>query len=268
MICFPHAKINIGLRIIEKRSDGFHNLETIFYPITDLYDSLEIVKSKEFKFDSSGILIDGDSGNNLCVKAYNILKEKYNITPVHIHLQKNIPFGAGLGGGSADAAFTLKMLNEIFELNLSTKTLEELALQLGSDCPFFIESKPVFAEAQGEKFSPILLNLSEYWIVLVNPNIHVSTAEAYGGVKPYKSNKKLNEIFPTNIKEWKGVIVNDFEKTVFKNHPKIAELKQTLYDLGANYSTMSGSGSTVFGIFKNKPQIPEYIPTIFVGKLS
>jgi len=267
MICFPNAKINIGLRIIEKRADGFHNIESVFYPIKGLYDSLEWIESNKISFDISGLKIDGPIENNLCVKAWQLLHNKFNIPPIHIHLHKNIPFGAGLGGGSADAAFMLTTLNEYFELNCSTNDLEKIALTLGSDCPFFIKNKTAFAEKQGEVFSNININLSDYWLVLANPNIHVSTKEAYAGVTPKKRNTTLLYDFPNDILSWKDSVINDFEDSVFKNYPKIKELKDLFYSSNAIYASMSGSGSTVFGIFETKPNFNTNIPIIWEGKL-
>lgn len=251
MITFPNAKINIGLNITEKRPDGYHNLETIFYPI-ELCDSLEFVRNEEMKFNSSGLIIDGNSQNNLIIKAYNLLKEEFNLPNIAIHLHKAIPMGAGLGGGSADAAFMLKMLNEKFELGLSSQDLEKRAVKLGADCPFFISNKPVLAKGIGNIFEPTTINLSGYHIVLIKPEVHVSTAEAYGGCKPQRWTTPLEVAIKRPITEWKDCIFNDFEKTVFVVHPELAEIKSWLYDKGAIYAAMSGSGSTIYGIFKKE----------------
>ena len=268
MICFPNAKINIGLRVIEKRSDGFHNIETVFYPIHGLYDCLEFFESKELQFENTGLVIDASIEKNLCVKAWRILNEKYSIPSIRMHLHKNIPFGAGLGGGSADAAFLLVALNTYFSLGLQIQELEQLALQLGSDCPFFIQNTPIFAEGRGEIFTKCTVDLKNYYIVLANPAIHVSTAEAYGGVIPYTRANTLLQDFPNSITHWKGIIENDFEKSVFKTHPKIEELKYYFYSIGALYAAMSGSGSTVFAIFEQEPCVAEHIPIIWKGFLQ
>ena len=251
MITFPNSKINIGLNITEKRSDGYHNLETIFYPI-DLCDSLEFVKSEETRFNCTGLKIEGEQDNNLILKAYRLLKEEFDLPNIDIHLHKLIPMGAGLGGGSADAAFMLKMLNEEFKLNLSSQELQQRAVKLGADCPFFIDNKAVLAKGIGNIFEPTNVDLKGYYIVLIKPDVHVSTAEAYGGCKPQRWETPLEEAIQRPIEEWKDYIFNDFEKTVFVAHPELAKIKEMLYAKGAIYAAMSGSGSTIYGIFKNK----------------
>ena len=248
MISFPNAKINIGLNITEKRPDGYHNLETIFYPI-ELCDALEFVESEENKFAYSGFNIDGETDNNLIIKAYRLLKKEFNLPKINIHLHKAIPMGAGLGGGSADAAFMLKMLNEEFKLGLSPEELQQKASLLGADCAFFVENKPTLAKGIGNIFEPTEVNLEGYHIVLVKPDVHVSTAEAYGGCKPQRWTTPLETAIKRPIAEWKNCIFNDFEKTVFVAHPELAEIKKMLYDKGAIYAAMSGSGSTIYGIF-------------------
>ena len=248
MITFPNAKINIGLNITERRPDGYHNLETIFYPI-ELCDSLEFVESPQIKFNCSGFTIDGEAQNNLIIKAYNLLKKEFDIPNIDIHLHKSIPMGAGLGGGSADAAFMLKMLNEEFNLGLSITELQSKAVKLGADCPFFIENKPVLAKGIGNEFEPTEISLKNYNIVLIKPEIHVSTAEAYGGCKPRKWEIPLEEAIKQPIEKWKELIFNDFEKTVFIAHPELAAIKEMMYEKGAIYAAMSGSGSTIYGIF-------------------
>jgi 4-diphosphocytidyl-2-C-methyl-D-erythritol kinase len=253
MLTFPNAKINIGLRITEKRPDGYHNLESLFYPVKGLYDCIEIGEAKELTFENTGLYIDAPMEKNLCVKAWHLMNEHYNITPIRIHLHKVIPFGAGLGGGSADAAFMLTALNEYFNLNITIEKLEELALQLGSDCPFFIQNQPKFVAGRGEIFTPTPIDLTGYYIVLANPQIHVSTAQAYAGVKPYKREKSLFQEIDSNPRNWQGVIENDFEQSVFARYPTIEKLKNNMYAAGAVYAAMSGSGSTVFGIFEQKP---------------
>jgi 4-diphosphocytidyl-2-C-methyl-D-erythritol kinase len=250
MVSFPNAKINLGLNIIEKRSDGYHNIESVFYPVT-WCDALEMVKSDSFSYNSSGLVIPGNQENNLILKAFRILESEGFIVDksVSIHLHKVLPMGAGIGGGSADGAFALKMLNELFELNLTINQLEKFAEQLGSDCPFFIENKPKFCFGKGTEFEEIDLDLKGKQIVLVNPQIHISTAEAYAGVKPCRPDVSLKEIISSPITDWQDVLKNDFEKKIIENHPKIGVVKDLLYKLGANYASMTGSGSTVFGIF-------------------
>ena len=249
MIVFPNAKINIGLNVVEKRPDGFHNIESIFYPVMELFDVLEIIKADKLQFSSSGITIPGNEADNLCLKAFGLLKADFNISPVHIHLHKVIPIGAGLGGGSADAAFTLKALNQLFELHLTEEQLIEYARKLGSDCAFFIKNKPVYAFGKGDEFEPIELDLSKLDIKIEYPNIHVGTAEAYAGVVPKPSIKKLKELIQLPISEWKNVLKNDFEDSILPNHPQIKALKEKFYNEGAIYASMTGSGSAVFGIF-------------------
>ena len=253
MVCFPNAKINLGLNIVSRRPDGYHNLETIFYPIA-IKDALEVVPAVEKKgsFKQSGIPVDGTPEQNLVMKAYSLLKKEFSIPEADIYLRKNIPFGAGLGGGSADAAFMLKILNNFAELNLSDEKLENLAAQIGADCPFFIQNKPVFATGIGNIFTPIDLSLKDYCIVLIKPDIHVSTKEAYAMVTPKQASIPLTEIIKTPIETWKDTMLNDFEASVFPQHPAIKEIKEKLYDFGAIYSSMSGSGSSVFGIFKEE----------------
>jgi 4-diphosphocytidyl-2-C-methyl-D-erythritol kinase len=272
VLCFPNAKINLGLNVVAKRPDGFHNIETIFYPIP-LCDALEISKSESnqaYQFSSSGIPINIDDSDNIVVKAFELIREEYQIPGTAIHLHKNIPFGAGLGGGSADAAFMIKMLNDEYQLNLSTEKMEELACQLGSDCPFFISNAPVFAEGKGEIFSPAKVNLSGYYILLIKPDIHISTPEAYRGVSPKASEQALQKLIERPVEEWKECIFNDFEDSIFPNHPELAQLKEQLYEEGAVYAAMSGSGSTIFGLFKSEPMINESWKKHFywIGKLG
>lgn len=252
MIVFPNAKINIGLNVVSKREDGYHNLETIFFPLK-LADALEFVESEETKLTTSGIPIEGLPGQNLILKAYHLLQADFNLPPLHFHLHKVIPFGAGLGGGSSDAAFTLKMLNELYKLGLTYQNLESYAAKIGADCPFFIQNKPTFATGIGDKFHDIEINLSDYEIVILKPNISVSTVEAYKNVIPRNPKFRLTEIIKTPVSDWKNMIINDFEKSVFQKHPQIGELKQLLYDSGAGFASMSGSGSAVFGIFRSLP---------------
>lgn len=251
MITFPNAKINLGLNIVSRREDGYHNIESCFYPIP-WHDCLEVIEAASFAFHSYGLAIPGDSSSNLCVKAYELLKADFNIPPVEIHLLKNIPMGAGLGGGSADGAFTLKMLNNLFQLGLSTLQVEAYALQLGSDCPFFIKNQPAIAKGRGEELEVIDLNLSGYCLAIHNPDIHVSTKEAYSGINIEQSDTSIQEIINRPIESWKDSLLNNFEPSIFPNHPEIARLKKEMYDAGAIYASMTGSGSTVFGLFEEK----------------
>ena len=256
MIIFPTAKINIGLNIIERRADGYHNLETIFYPV-EIKDALEIIESDKLSFESSGLEIPGRIEDNLCMKGYHLLKKDFDLPPIKIHLHKHIPIGAGLGGGSADAAFFIRLLNQNFNLNLNDEQMMEYARKLGADCAFFIRNKPVFAFDKGEEFEPIKLDLSNYKIVVVMPPVHVSTAEAYGGVKPALVKDSLMELITLPVNEWRSHIKNDFEASIFKNHPAIRGVKASLYEAGALYASMSGSGSSVFGIFESTPDLSE-----------
>lgn len=252
MIVFPNAKINIGLNVVSKREDGYHNLETIFFPVK-FADALEFAEARETSLSVSGIQMHGDPEQNLVLKAYHLMQTDHNLPPLQFHLHKVIPFGAGLGGGSSDAAFTLKMLNDYFKLEVSQQKLELYAAQIGADCPFFLLNKPTFATGIGNKFHNIELNLTDYEIIILKPDINVSTPEAYKNVIPRNPKFRLTEIIKTPVSDWKNLIVNDFEKSVFPKYPQIAELKQLLYDLGAEFASMSGSGSAVFGIFRHLP---------------
>ncbi len=250
MVSFPNCKINLGLHITGKRPDGYHNLETIFYPI-NLKDVLEIVPSENFEFTVSGLPVNGNENDNLCAKAYYLLKKDFpSLPPINMWLHKHIPMGAGLGGGSSDGAFTLKLLNEKFLLNLSTDQLIGYALQLGSDCPFFIINKPCFASGRGEILEPFELNLLDYSFVLVCPKIHISTAWAFSQINPQPSTKSLKEIINQPIEKWKNELQNDFEKAALKKFPEMNDIKENLYRTGALYASMSGSGSAFYGIFK------------------
>ncbi len=252
MLTFPNCKINLGLHVISKRSDGYHNLETIFFPLAQ-QDALEIIAADQLSFKATGLPISGNDEDNLCLKAYQLLKGNFPELPaVAIHLHKTIPMGAGLGGGSADGAFMLTLLNKKFNLGLTQPQLIAYALQLGSDCPFFIINKPCFAEGRGEILSPINLNLADYSICLVNPGIHVSTKEAFSKIQPKQPNKSILEIIQQPVNTWKDELINDFEKPVFEHYPTIAAIKQKLYETGAVYASMTGSGSTVFALFEKE----------------
>ena len=265
MITYPNAKINLGLNIVEKRPDGYHNLETVFYPI-NLQDALEVTDLEgegEYALKVSGTPIEGELDNNLVVKAYRLLKKDFpNMGPINIHMYKHIPTGAGLGGGSADAAFMLKLLNDKFKLNLSTEKLEEYAAILGADCAFFIQNKPVFASGIGNIFEEINLSLKGYYLVLVKPDIFVSTKDAFANISPMKPIHSLKEIIRMPVETWRATMKNDFEDSVFKKFPEIAAIKDKLYDMGAIYASMSGSGSSVFGIFREQV---EHVDEVFSG---
>lgn len=253
MITFPNAKINLGLNIVEKRPDGYHNLETVFFPI-NLQDALEVKpleeEGKDYKISMKGNVLDCNPDDNLVVKAYKLLKHDFNLAPVDIHLFKHIPSGAGLGGGSSDCAFMIKMLNEKFSLGLSLEKMEEYAAKLGADCAFFVRNEPVFATGIGNIFEPVRLSLADYYIVLVKPDIFVSTRDAFSKIKPHRPELSLKEIIKMPVEKWKNVMVNDFEDSVFALYPEIAAIKDKMYDLGAVYASMSGSGSSVYGLFR------------------
>lgn len=252
MISFPGCKINLGLHILFKRDDNYHEVETVMYPIP-LQDILEVVPSEELTFNSSGLPIPGEVSENLCLKAYHLLKDEFALPPVHIHLHKIIPMGGGLGGGSSNGASTLKLLNELFNLQLTTPILKEKAAKLGSDCAFFIENNPQICTGRGELTESIAIDLSQYYLKIVNIGIHISTAEAYGGVSPKKPTRSLSETLGQDISMWKEHLRNDFEEGVFMNHPALEAVKQKLYKEGAAYASMTGSGSTLFGIYKVEP---------------
>jgi 4-diphosphocytidyl-2-C-methyl-D-erythritol kinase len=248
MICFPNAKINIGLNVVSVRPDGFRNLESCFYPVP-WTDALEMVPAATLQFDLSGIPVPGSPETNLCLKAFQMLQADYGLPPVAMHLLKQIPIGAGLGGGSADAAFALRLLNALFGLQLEPEVLEAYARRLGSDCAFFIRSKPVFATGRGDVFQPLPLDLGGYRCLLVYPGLHISTAEAYGLVVPQKPPAPLYDLLQQDISTWKDGVGNDFETALFPRYPQLAQVKEQLYALGALYAAMSGSGSTLFGLF-------------------
>lgn len=255
MITFPNAKINLGLQITEKLPNGYHAINTCFYPI-HIQDVLEFIESKKTQFSSSGIAIPGDAKSNLVLKAYQLLKKDFNLPNIDIHLLKNIPIGAGLGGGSADAAFMLKALNDHFQLFLDDSFLETYAEKLGSDCPFFISNQPAYATGTGTELEPFDLDLKGYWMALINPGIHISTANAYSGVTPKAAESDIREILKTkDFAVWQKELINDFEDSVFAKAPAIADIKKSILEQGASYAAMSGSGSSVFGIFEQEPQL-------------
>lgn len=260
MLVFPNIKINLGLSITEKRPDGYHNLETVFYPVA-LEDALEIRTSpntdRKFTLHQYGMEIAGNPEENLVVKAYSLLDREFHLPPVEIHLYKHIPSGAGLGGGSSDAAFMLKSLNDYFQLGLSEERLEVYAATLGADCAFFIKNKPTYAEGIGNLFSPVELSLSGYQIMIVKPDVFVSTREAFANIHPHRPEYPVKEVIRRPVAEWKDTLLNDFEASVFPCHPIIGEIKEKLYQQGAIYAAMSGSGSSVFGLFAPEIALPE-----------
>jgi 4-diphosphocytidyl-2-C-methyl-D-erythritol kinase len=267
MIAFPNCKINIGLHILRKRPDNYHDIETIFYPV-GLCDVLEILPSKksEISFNTTGISIDNSSGN-LCVKAYQLIKNDFPYLPaVSIHLHKVIPVGAGLGGGSSDAIATLQLLIKIFSLEISAEQLLVYALMLGSDCPFFLLNKPALATGRGEILSPLEALLKGYHIVIAFPHIHCNTAKAFSSVKPYLSNESLKILYNKPVNVWSNSVINDFEESVFIEHPAIQNIKQLFYNAGAEYASLSGSGSSVYGLFKKEVPVFNLPEEYFVYK--
>lgn len=276
MVVFPNCKINIGLNILDKRPDGFHNLETVFYPIP-LKDALEVIYTKEDQsqqiiFTQSGISIDAKEEDNLCIKAWHLLKKDFPQLPaVQMHLHKAIPMGAGLGGGSADAAFTLQLLDEKFNLGLSTGQLINYSLTLGSDCPFFIINKPCYATGRGEVLEPLDISLSGYQLVLINPGIHINTGWAFTQLKNQASansglSKNLQHFITEPVQSWPNTIVNDFEVPVFSAHPQLQKIKEELYLQGAVYAAMSGSGSTIYGLFEKNTAVQLNTSSSFFAK--
>ena len=268
MITFPIAKINLGLNVVERRPDGYHNLETVFYPV-NIKDALELTMMNT-KFPSpvdcdikvSNLNVEGDEQRNLVVRAYQLLKCDFPQMPrVHAHLYKVIPTQAGMGGGSSDCAYTIRLLNEMFTLGLTEQRMIEYAAQLGADCAFFILSRPSYAEGIGERLVPVSLDLSSYYIGVVRPDIPVSTREAFSLIKPVKPAKCCRDVVLQPIETWRDELSNDFEQSVFALHPEIEAIKQRLYNLGAVYAAMSGSGSAVFGIFQDPIEISKHFPS-------
>ncbi|MEO8770548.1 MAG: 4-(cytidine 5'-diphospho)-2-C-methyl-D-erythritol kinase [Ferruginibacter sp.] len=269
MISFPNCKINIGLQIIGKRPDGYHDLQTIFYPI-EIKDAIEIIDAPQkdaISFSTSGINIDGNAENNLCVKAYHLLQKDFPQLPaIDMHLHKTIPMGAGVGGGSADAAFTLQLLNKKYVLGLDLAALSKYALILGSDCPFFLINTPCFASGRGEILEEISLDLSAYKIILVNPGIHINTGWAFSVLEKSTKHEDLKDSIAKPINEWHDLIGNDFEAPVFKAHPEIKSIKADLYAVGALYAAMSGSGSSIYGIFEKNAVVDLNFPPHYFHK--
>lgn len=255
MIVFPNCKINLGLEILRKRPDGYHDLQTIFYPV-DHNDILEFVEAPSFHFQSSGLPIANDPAANLCVKAYQLMKQKFPDLPaINMHLHKQIPMGAGLGGGSSDGAYTLKALDQYFGTGLSEQDLIDMALQLGSDCPFFIINRPVAAFGRGEIMEPVELSLAGYTLVMIHPGIHVSTKDAFAGIVPCETGIDMKKKILEPVELWKHWLVNQFEASVGFKYPLIMDIKTMLYEQGAVYASMSGSGSVVFGLFRSIPSL-------------
>lgn len=286
MITFPIAKINLGLNIVEKRSDGYHNLETVFYPLP-IHDAIEIHEmdngfpsSVNCDLKVSNMAIDGDEQKNLVVKAYNLMAERFALPRLHVHLHKAIPSQAGLGGGSSDAAYMLTMLNREYRLGLQDEELIHLAKRLGADCPFFVNPQPSYATGIGELLTPITLDLSSYHIVVIKPNIAVSTAEAFRNIVPKAPKKRCADIVRQPVETWRTELLNDFESSIFVQHSELRRIKEMLYGTGALYASMSGSGSSIYGIYQEKPQeedlrqasekasLSSCIQTTIVAKLS
>jgi len=268
MIVFPGAKINIGLHVTGKRRDGYHTIESVFYPIP-LCDILEIVFSEGevgFNLEVTGIELPGNVSDNLCSKAYKLFSAEHPLPHARAALHKIIPAGAGLGGGSSDGSHALLLLNELAGGPISTQKLTEMASSLGSDCPFFIRNKPAFVTGRGEILEPVSLDLGGLYAMLVHPRIHVPTAEAYSLVQPKQPNVSLRELHHLPLGEWRGIVKNDFEEGIFRVHPEIKELKEHLYACGAIYASMSGSGSSVFGLFPDEPEVPSSFSKYFVWK--
>lgn len=268
MLLLPNCKINIGLNIVSKRSDGYHNLETVFFPIP-LRDNLEFKEIENedvpYRLVSGGVPIEGKPEDNLIVKVYLDMKAEFNLPALELSLYKNIPMGAGLGGGSSDAAAMMKGLNEAYNLQLSAEDMEKRLAKFGADCPFFVRNKPAYATGIGDELTNCNVSLKDKFIVLVKPDVFVSTKEAYAHVTPKLPAIPLAEAIKLPIETWKEQIVNDFEQSVFPFHPELPVIKQTLYDMGAVYASMSGSGSTMYGIFNRPtPEANEVFDKCFV----
>lgn len=261
MISFPNCKINFGLRVLEKRKDGFHNIDTILIPVP-WFDVLEVVKSEELSFQANGISIDESKKENLVVQAYRMLKRDFSLPPVNLFLLKNIPVGAGLGGGSADAAFAIKLLNEKFDLQISAQKQKKYAAKIGSDCAFFIDNKTGKATGRGEVMEEISFSLKGFHLLILKPEININTAEAYSWLDDYRTQnifsfakKSLTDLVKLPPNYWKQNVVNDFEDVVFLRHPKLKKIKEQLYQCHATFALMSGSGSSFFALFENETQL-------------
>lgn len=269
MISFPNAKINIGLNIIEKREDGYHDIQSLMYP-AGLRDALEVIENTDqdaerITITTSGLNIPGDVTDNLCYYAYHLIAADYPLPNVKVHLHKHIPIGAGLGGGSSDASFFIRLLNDKFELGLSWGEMHHYARQLGSDCSFFISNKPAFAEGKGDQYESMNISLAGYHVVLVYPDVLINTAKAYSGVQPKMPLRSLeNDLLNLPIEQWQEFIHNDFEDSIFPEYPELKAIKEKLLAEGAVYASMSGSGSTLYGIFKSKTDLKEKFKGCFV----
>jgi 4-diphosphocytidyl-2-C-methyl-D-erythritol kinase len=265
MILLPPCKINLGLRILRKREDGFHELESCFYPV-QLHDMLEVIPAGtgDSVFTFSGITIDAPLESNLVYRAWRLLSALYKLPAIRLHLHKQIPMGAGLGGGSADGSYTLKILSEIFDLHLSPEALHHYATELGSDCAFFMKEEACMAYGRGEVLRPLQLSLAGWYIVLVKPDIHISTQEAFRSIRPSVPVNNLEDLLKLPLSEWKDLVCNDFEAPVFLKYPQIRHIKEELYRNGAEFALMSGSGSAVFGLFRDKPGLKEHFHGNFV----
>jgi 4-diphosphocytidyl-2-C-methyl-D-erythritol kinase len=259
MVLFPNAKINLGLSVTKKRSDGYHNIQTVLCPVP-LCDALELVQSADsrFRFHTSGLKIPGDAAGNLCMKAWELLQKAFSLPPVRIHLHKAIPMGAGLGGGSSDGAFMIRLIDQFFELGLSVEAMEAYARQLGSDCPFFIRNAPAIAEGKGDYPVPLQVDLSGKYLVIVKPDVHISTGDAYAAIKPAQPEINTAEIVGRPVEEWRNLLTNDFERVLINKFPEIGRIKSKLYEHGALFALMSGSGSAVYGIFDQKVELEKY----------
>ena len=271
MITFPIAKINLGLNVVEKRPDGYHNLQTVFYPVP-VKDALEVFTMDDaFPSDVdcdlkvTNISIDGDEQRNLVVRAYNLLKSDFPALPrCHAHLWKGIPTQAGMGGGSSDCAYMIRLLNEMFHLGLSEQQMIDYAARLGADGAFFIKNGPCYAEGIGERLEDIQLDLSGWHIAVVRPDIPVPTKEAFSRIRPHFPVKNCRDIVMQPVETWRDQLVNDFEESVFALHPEIGLVKEKLYKMGATYAAMSGSGSALFGLFRNRPEaLDQAFPDMF-----
>lgn len=271
MITYPIAKINLGLNVIEKRADGYHNLETVFYPVP-ICDALEVMPMSEgFPSDVdcdlkvTNIPIAGDEQRNLVVRAYQLLKQDFPTLPrLHVHLWKGIPTQAGMGGGSSDCAYMIRILNDMFSLGLSKEQMARYATRLGADCPFFIYSTPCYAEGIGEKLVPIAVDLKGWYIAVVRPDIPVSTKEAFSLIRPHRPAHNCREVMTQPVETWRELLTNDFEESVFALHPEIGQVKEKLYKMGATYAAMTGSGSALFGLFKESPgSLSDAFPELF-----
>ena len=271
MIVFPIAKINLGLNVVEKRPDGYHNLQTVFYPVP-IKDALEVQRMDEgFPSDVdcdlkvTNIAIEGDEQKNLVVKAYKLLKQDFPTLPrIHTHLWKGIPTQAGMGGGSSDCAYMIRLLNDLFSLKMSDEQMIRYAARLGADCAFFIKSEPCYAEGIGEKMQPIGLDLSEWYIGVVRPDIPVPTKEAFSRIHPHYPQVCPKDAVMQPVETWRETLTNDFEESVFALHPEIGAIKEQLYKMGATYAAMSGSGSALFGLFKERPDtLSRQFPDMF-----